>query len=283
MYINNNVRKTMTRIAKKYDFTYRNASEFIVKCNFQKISKNGDITKSKSFLRFFKSEIDWEDFFYFNKLQDNIIKEFHIFADCETVLRSQELSEEFLEENYNRYNYHMWRHATLSENFLRKHAADCDWYEIAQCQILSENFIRDFADKIDWYCVSYHQVLSEKFIREFADKVDWQAIYLVQDISGELIEEYVDKIGIYKAIFPDGHEEELCLGNMHLAIDEELDTDFLNYSNEDMVVAEISEDTKTIWLEPKAKKIIKYGIRIDRDRDLEEEINDVFDLVDVPF
>jgi hypothetical protein len=56
----------------------------------------------------------------------------------------------------------------MSEDaFLRKYAAQIDWYRASSEIPLSEALIRDFFHLINWNGVSQRQVLSIQFVRDF--------------------------------------------------------------------------------------------------------------------
>lgn len=101
------------------------------------------------------SEINWRRLCIDHKLSEEFIETFDNYVDWTTVIRYQ----------------------NLSEDFIRKYLDDkMFWPFTSQFQSLSENFIREFKDEVDWWNISENQILSWDFILEFEDKVNWNWI-----------------------------------------------------------------------------------------------------------
>ena len=66
----------------------------------------------------------------------------------------------------------------LSEDFMRNHVNDLDWWKVLSTRQLSESFMREIIDYIDWGWVIYNQKFySKNMLREFKDR----AVYKAQD------------------------------------------------------------------------------------------------------
>ena len=66
----------------------------------------------------------------------------------------------------------------ISEEFMRKHVEDLDWWKVTNCTQLSESLLREIVDLVDWSWVIHNQKFySKNMLREFKDRAN----YVVKD------------------------------------------------------------------------------------------------------
>jgi hypothetical protein len=83
----------------------------------------------------------------------------------------------------------------MSEDaFLRKYAAQIDWYRASSEIPLSEALIRDFFHLINWNGVSQRQVLSIQFVRDFKSDLVIQKEHIRSTLELALLPEISSKI-----------------------------------------------------------------------------------------
>ena len=79
----------------------------------------------------------------------------------------------------------------FSEEFMRKHVEDLDWWKVLNCTQLSESFLREIIDLVDWGWVIYNQKFySKDMLREFRDR----AVYKAKDGEKFDIEDVFSKL-----------------------------------------------------------------------------------------
>ena len=66
----------------------------------------------------------------------------------------------------------------ISEEFMRKHVEDLDWWKVTNCTQLSKSFLREIIELVDWNWVIHNQKFySKDMLREFKDRAN----YVVKD------------------------------------------------------------------------------------------------------
>jgi hypothetical protein len=104
------------------------------------------------------------------------------------------LSDAFVEEFADRLPVTILDIRQRSEDFVRRHQEQLDWWRVSQHARLSEAFLREFQDKVNWDLVSVGQQLSTAFVEEFADRVNWRNFSHNPYLTDEQIRHFKDRL-----------------------------------------------------------------------------------------
>lgn len=118
---------------------------------------------------------DDSDFYWCLRLTEPVIRKFFPVLNWSTVLRTQYVSEELIDEaimdgHIRRSSITLTRSRSFSEEFIRKHLYYFDKNFLAMYQDLSEKFIEDHLDILDLRQVYLYQVLSDSFLGKYLNK-----------------------------------------------------------------------------------------------------------------
>ena len=189
-------------------------------------------------------------------MNDNIINEI---SRVQQLLLRNEHVRDYARNNDHWYltgNEKMWgfisRIPNLSNDFIIEFAdrLNCD---LLWCyNNLPEDIVRKFQHRFSqssWCYISFYRILSENFIREFQEKVNWINIGRGQRLSENFIKEFESKLVPISVFYPDG---KCCIFPLSKICSqfEKLRLNLLIYlEKEQYSIAEISEDSKEIYLE----------------------------------
>lgn len=118
--------------------------------------------------------------------------------DWWTISRLADLSEEFIEQNWDKLSH--WDisgRQKLSEDFMRRHKDELQWFAICANQELSEEFMVEMADYVKWESRLINRYVPLSFLRQMQDYFDdrcWERIAERLDLNIDFIRQFKDKI-----------------------------------------------------------------------------------------
>lgn len=162
---------------------------------------------SEEWIRNFKGGKPWFTIIESQKLSDDFLEELvaqyrivrpsdptYIFK---SILEWQNVSEDFLERHFNELTSEdfTYIHKELSEDFIRRHKNSLDWRVLCSRQKLSEKFVDEMKNFVDWDNLSLNasSMFSEQFIEKYKNKWNWSMLDYSQ-CSTNFIYKYVDRI-----------------------------------------------------------------------------------------
>jgi hypothetical protein len=141
---------------------------------------------------------DWMEISKTEGLTENFMRTFKKFLKWKELPEYQEMSESFLEENFDLINWNSFFYRRrfgktskiLSDDFIRRHKDSQVMLEyVSTCQQLSESLIEELADVLDWKYVSQYQTMSEPFMRKFDQKLNFECLSR-QNLPESFIKDY---------------------------------------------------------------------------------------------
>lgn len=172
----------------KYAFDWRyissNLYKFEIKdwmwSKYEEFFNWEDISRQKldeDFVDKYAHKLNWRDLLQSNNFSESFIIEHLRYVDLDMVVSTQYISEDFLWEFRDAFNWkYIW--SELSPEFMRKAVDYIDWTSFGWNKLFTEDIMREFSDCFDWDILSHKQTMSEQFVRENWDKINFQYLLL---------------------------------------------------------------------------------------------------------
>jgi hypothetical protein len=127
---------------------------------------------SEDFIREFQDKVEWNVISIHQTLSEDFIREFQDKVCWRWISGHQKLSDDFLQEFSHNINWSVFSQyqQNLSENFLRTHRTQLNFYDISKNNHISEQFILDFPEyhtNYDWYYIAMDNKHNSNFLRQF--------------------------------------------------------------------------------------------------------------------
>jgi hypothetical protein len=147
---------------------------------------------SEQFLDKYKDKIDWYQYLSRHKITEieKFVERYKL--EWKYVLRTQDLSEEFIEKHVSEFDHDawisLWAYRSVTIQFIERHIDKVSWDIISECQNLPEEFIEKCAGEVNWNVISRYQKLSPEFITKHIDKIT------AEILKNEEFDNYPDSI-----------------------------------------------------------------------------------------
>lgn len=134
-------------------------------------------------LREFADKLYWYSVFYYIQCSQNFIREAlinyygGITRDTEYyILRQNSVDEKFIEEIKDLVSWEMISTLDLSEEFVRKHYEDLNWYSVSRNPNLSAKFLEEYEDKLNWaYVIHNNKHVTKEMKERHKDEIYWKS------------------------------------------------------------------------------------------------------------